>query len=294
VIPGAPAPSSNGWKHCRSRDLIQYKRIALAYSGSLASSAAIAWLVDRHHAEVVAVIVDVGQMDDLEEVRARALTAGAVRAHVLDRRDVVAHECAIPLVQSGTEITAGAVIDLADDVVAHAVVELARIEGADAVAHASADAAYDARIAQFDPRLPVIAPAREWNMDAAALDAFARSRHLPFGVPRHERNLLIRPVAAAVRHRDQSARVAIAFERAMPVSVNGVAMALQELIESLSLLGGQYGVGAAPISSPAAILLQTAYRAAAGADAVVTLTLQDGTHAVVGADEACRALVNHS
>ena len=67
-------------------------RIVLAYSGGLGASVAIPWLKEQYCADIIAVTLDVGQGDDLEEVRDRALASGALRAHVLDVREEFAHE----------------------------------------------------------------------------------------------------------------------------------------------------------------------------------------------------------
>ena len=70
------------------------ERIVLAYSGGLATSAAIPWLADTYAAEVITVTVDLGQGRELEEVRDRALATGALRAHVFDERDAFARDVA--------------------------------------------------------------------------------------------------------------------------------------------------------------------------------------------------------
>jgi argininosuccinate synthase len=77
---------------------VDLQRIVLAYSGRLASSAAVRWLIETYGAEVVTVTVDVGQTDDLEEVYARALACGATRAHVVDRCEVFARNTVLPAV----------------------------------------------------------------------------------------------------------------------------------------------------------------------------------------------------
>src|SRR5258706_14167132 len=68
------------------------ERIALAYSGGLQSSLAIAWLVDSYGAEVIAVTLDLGQGEDLADIRARALSLGAKRSHVIDVREEFARD----------------------------------------------------------------------------------------------------------------------------------------------------------------------------------------------------------
>jgi argininosuccinate synthase len=256
------------------------ERVLLAYSGTLASSAAVAWLIERRGADVVTVTLDVGQTADLDEVRSRALTCGAVRAHVIEARDLFAREYVIPALRQDAERP---LATLAHPLIARTLVDVAAIEAADAVAHASRGAAIDDAIAALDPALPVFAPAREWGMNAADLVEYARSRHLPSG-PTSEPHLLIRRPNDPGKAADAAAMLAIAFEDGIPVSVNGVAMATQELIESLSLIGGQQGIGyGEALPAPAAVILRAAYAAAGGANGTSRLELHSG---------ACSALTS--
>src|SRR5580765_2128835 len=77
------------------------ERIVLAYSGGLDTSVAIPWLAEKYEAEIIAVTMDLGQGQDLEEVRDRALAAGAARAHVLDVREEFTYEYVLPALQAG-------------------------------------------------------------------------------------------------------------------------------------------------------------------------------------------------
>jgi argininosuccinate synthase len=263
-------------------------RVLLAYSGGLASSAAAAWLAERHGAEVVTVTLDVGQSDDLDEVRARALTCGAVRAHVIDARDLFARDHVIPAVRASGSV---ALSTLAHPLVARTLVEIAAIESADAVAHGSAGAVIDDVVATLDPALRILAPARTWGMTAAALLDYARARHLPAG-PSREPHLLIRRSQDPGRAPASEAVLTIDCERGVPVSVNGVALTLVELIESLSLIGGQHGIGyGEAMPAPAAVLLRAGYAATAASDWTVRLKLHDGACTLLTA--AAPQLVNH-
>lgn len=253
------------------------ERVLLAYSGTLASSAAAAWLAERHGAEVVTVTVDVGQTDDLDEVRARALTCGAVRAHVIDARDVFAHDYVIPALRDDATRP---LATLAHPLIARTLVDVAAIEAVDVVAHASSGSTIDAEIAAVDQALRLVTPAREWAMGGADLAEYARARRLPSGLPR-EPHLLVRRSIDPARAAGAEAMLVIAFEDGIPVSVNGVSMALQELIESLSLIGGQQGIGHGDgPPAPAAVILRTAYAAAGGANGTARLKLDRGTCAV--------------
>jgi argininosuccinate synthase len=264
------------------------ERILLAYSGTLASSAAAAWLAERLGADVVTVTLDVGQTGDLDEVRARALTCGAVRAHVIDARDVFARDYVIPALRGGG---APSLATLAHPLIARTLVDVAAIEAVDAVAHASSGTAIDVEVAAVDRTLRLVTPAREWAMRDVDLTEYVRARRLPSG-PLREPHLLIRPSSDPARAADAAAVLAISFEGGIPVSVNGVSMALQELIESLSLIGGQQGIGYGDaVPAPAAVILRAAYAAAGGSNGTARLTLHHGVCAVAPANAP--ELVNH-
>ena len=272
------------------------QRIALAYSGSLASSVALAWLIERDDGAVVAVTLDVGQNGDLDDVRSRALAAGALRAHVVDAREVFAQNYAVPAMRAG--VSGAALAALPDPLIARALVDVAQIEAADAGAHAGrADergAQLSGQIAVLDPSLRVLAPAHEWTMDAAQLAAFSRERGLPVVVDRPESNLLIRRSSDPARAPEGAALLDIDFAGGLPVAINGVSMTPAELIESLSLIGGQYGLGFGEATpSPAAIVLGAAYRDATSGNESVRVTLERGSYRVTAVRNHDSQLVNH-
>src|SRR4030095_7184865 len=111
------------------------------------------------------------------ELRARALTCGAVRAHVVDARDDFAREVLFPsLAAAGSEDTSRSISALPWPVIARKLVEIARIENAGAVAHGSTDPAFDAAIRAIDASIRIIAPSRESTMSHEDLVSYARAR----------------------------------------------------------------------------------------------------------------------
>lgn len=272
------------------------QRMVLAYSGSLASSAAVRWLLERHAADVVTVTLDLGQTEDLDEVRERALVCGASRAHVIDARETFARAHVLAALRAGQAASAAALGALAHPAVAETLVEVADIEGTDAVAHASRTHALDERVAAIAPATAVVAPAREWRMDDRTLLEYAPARG-PAGSACRESHLLIRPAIDPARAPEMAAHLDIAFEGGVPVAINGVPMALQELLESLSLIAGQHGIGHGDaVCAPAAVVLRAAYGAIDRADGVARLSLRQGTYAVSTSPSAVPStgeLVNH-
>jgi argininosuccinate synthase len=289
--------------------------IVLAYSGGFASSNAIHWLRETHDAEVVTVTLDVGQGEDLGAIRARALSCGASRAHAIDAREELVREFLLPSLARGPLDEGPLIGEFTRPLIARKLLEVARIEGTSVVAHASIDGAIDAALQSLDPRVSIAAPAREWQMKGSELDAFARARGIAPRRPpdpdcRIEQSLWGRIITfhdmerrpegtldRATAKPAESARLAIRFESGMPVSINEVPMPPVELVESLALIAGRYGVGRLESSrngrtvvydAPAAMVLHTAHAALTGRTGVVHLSVLDGGCTVLNNAEVGR------
>jgi argininosuccinate synthase len=250
------------------------QRIVLAYSGGLDTSVAIPWLAEKYGAEIVAVTMDLGQGKELEEVRDRALAAGAVRAHVLDVREEFARDYVLPALQADAiyEDRYPMATALGRPLIARKLVEIAAIEQAATIAHGSTakgsdQARLDITIRALNPALMVIAPARDWGMTRSEEIEYARTRGVPLpaldspystdanlwgrsvecGVlddpwrepPEEIYTLTRRPAECP----DEAAYVEVTFERGVPTAINGVAMPVVELIASLGTIAGAHGVG---------------------------------------------------
>lgn len=251
------------------------ERIVLAYSGGLEGSVAIPWLAEQYRADVVAVTLDLGQSQPLEDVRERALTMGAVRAHVLDTRGEFARDFIAPALAAGATGGAGdrLATPLGRAIVAKHLVAIAKIEGASLVAHASAAAGADSTridkgVAALDASLRTIVPARLWTLSEADLIDRANAMGLPMPAgagrswrawgnlwgrsiegPIDDSNWPAPPEEVFVRTRpaaeapDSPAYLEIAWVKGLPVSINGVEMSVVELIQSLETIVGAHGIG---------------------------------------------------
>jgi argininosuccinate synthase len=250
-------------------------RILLAYSGGLDTSLAIPWLRERYGAEVIAVTVDVGQGRELVAIHERALAIGAVRAHVLDAREEFVCEYILPALQAGAvyEDRYPLATALARPLIARRLVEIARMEGAGAIAHGCTGVHNDqvrleASVRALDPSLTLIAAAQAPGQSRAEKLEFARARNVPV-LDSHtspysvDTNLWGRAIAAGVLEDgwveppediytltrspqecpDEPAYVELAFESGVPVRANGVELPLLELIESLEVIAGAHGIG---------------------------------------------------
>ena len=282
------------------------ERIVLAYSGGLDTSVAIPWLAEKYRAEVVAVTMDLGQGKELDDVRERALAIGAVRAHVVDLREEFARDFILPALQAGAiyEGRYPLATALGRPLISKHLVEIARIEGAGAIAHGCTgkgndQVRMDVSARALEPSIKVIAPARVWGLTRPEEIEYARQRGIPVPAtvdspystdsnlwgrsiecgcledpwqePPEEIYTLTKSPADAP---GTPAYVEIEFARGVPVKINGVAMSLVELIQSLETIAGDHGVGRIDMvqnrlvgiksreiyEAPAAVALHAAHR----------------------------------
>jgi argininosuccinate synthase len=264
-------------------------RVVLAYSGGLKASVAIAWLIETYRAEVVAVVLDLGQAEDLADVRQRAIAAGAARCHVIDAREEFARDFVVPSLKADAlqEGRYPASIALGRALIAKTLVTLARIEGTRLVAHAGTgkdQLRLTGAARGLDPSLKVIACAEAWTFADSELANIAERHQIP-STGSHERvdqNLWGRttgrsmdPDAGAPTEQgsDTAALLEIEFARGVPIALNGVPMLPAELIDSLATIGAEHGIGRlsrvkartdgrgshAFYEAPAAMVLHTAH-----------------------------------
>jgi len=257
--------------------------MVLAYDGEL-DAAIIPALARQWSTDIVTLTIDVGQSRDVRAVREIALAAGAVRAHVVDAVDEFVRLCVLPAVQSsaGGVPLPGSTTRLAHPIIADRLVQAAHREQTHLVAHGGGDE-LTAAIHALDPALQVT---RLESIRPAARGDAAAARHL-----------LQRPVADPAAARGVVANVEIEFDAAVPVAINGVTLTPAELIESLSLIGGQHGIGhAESADAPGALVLETAYRALDHdqLSGIVRIELLDGRQRVLSADHRTPDLVNHA
>ncbi|MGB2715507.1 MAG: argininosuccinate synthase domain-containing protein [Vicinamibacterales bacterium] len=247
-------------------------RIVLAYSGGLQSAAAIPWLRENFDADVVTLTLDVGQGTELTAVRERALAAGAIRAHVIEARDELVRDYVLPSLQAGAlyEGSFPLARALAQALLAKRLVDLAGMEGAVAVAHASRDnpSLLDVAIHALAPSLRVIvAELPPGSPDGRAVDVNLWGRTIDW-----ERDLDAAPYTLTRAVNDcpeEPAFIEIEVDDGVPVRANGIEMPMLELVESLEIIAGAHGVGRVEGSggtlriveeAPAAVVLHTALR----------------------------------
>ncbi len=248
-------------------------RIVLAYSGGLDTTVAVPWLKEKYGADIVTLTIDLG-MVDLEAVRQRALSIGAVEAAVVDGRQALVDEFLFPSLQAGTvyEEQYPLATALGRPLIARCLVEAAREHGAYAVAHGCTGKGNDqvrieVGVMALDPGLRVIAPIRDWGMSRDDEIEYGLARGLPVSTrasrfstdenlwgrsveageledpwlePPEDAYLWTKPAADAP---GEPAYLEIGFERGIPAAIDGEAMGGVDLIRHLNALGGEHGVG---------------------------------------------------
>jgi argininosuccinate synthase len=258
------------------------KRIVLAYSGGLETSAAIPWLAEHfggrpsasERVEIIGVMVDVGRKPGLVEARERALALGALRCHVVDARDEFVRDYVVPTLQAGAFYDDRSPLPsaLARPLIARKIVDVARMENATAIAYGGGrgydGAPLDVLIRSVEGSFELIAPARLWGMSSAALLTYAASHGItvsaPPGSPHRVaanvwgRSIVCDPAQdpwtdvpegvfdltrAAEETPHQAAYLDIEFERGLPTRVNGIEMLPLEMLESLETIAGAHGIG---------------------------------------------------
>ena len=162
------------------------EKIVLAYSGGLDTSVAVDWLHDRLGYDVIALTVDVGNDPDMDAIVAKAKKIGAVDAFAIDARDEFMREFVFPALQADAvyESAYPLATALARPLIARHLVDVARREGAKAVAHGCTgkgndQVRFDLAVGALAPELKIVAPARDWEMTREDAIAYAEKRGIP-------------------------------------------------------------------------------------------------------------------
>jgi len=252
------------------------KKVVLAYSGGLDTSCIVPWLKQNYGCEVVCFTANLGQQEDLSGLEAKAIASGASKIYIEDLREEFITDYIYPTLMAGAIYERKYLLgtSFARPLIARRQVEIAEIEGADAVAHGCTgkgndQVRFELTYQALNPRLKVIAPWREWTIRSRqdALD-YAMEHNVPVSAtPKsiysrdgniwhlsHEGGILedpwqepeetmyqlsVSPEAAP----DRPEYVVIDFQEGVPKRVNGVALGPISLLETLNEIGGRHGVG---------------------------------------------------
>jgi argininosuccinate synthase len=252
------------------------QRAVLAYSGGVDTSVCIPYL--KHEwgvQEVITLAVDLGQGDELEPIRQKALRSGADESLVANVQDVFVRDYAFPAIQANAlyENRYPLATALARPLIAKVLVEVAEKYGADAIAHGCTgkgndQVRFDVSIGALNPNLKILAPAREWGMSREETIAYGEQFGIPFPVKKSspyslDKNLLGLAIEAGILEDpwaeapaeiyqmtkaiadtpDRPEYIEITFAGGVPVALNGETVSPVTLIDRLNQLAGSHGVG---------------------------------------------------
>ncbi|GAV23868.1 argininosuccinate synthase [Carboxydothermus pertinax] len=254
------------------------EKVVLAYSGGLDTSIIIPWLKENYGYEVIAMVADVGQGEELEPLREKAIKSGAAKIYIEDVKEEFVRDFVFPMLKAGAVYENKYLLgtSVARPLIAKKLVEIAEKEGAVAVAHGATgkgndQVRFELTVKALNPDLKIIAPWREWEIKSRedAID-YAEKRGIPVPVTKkqpysmdrnlwhlsHEGGILEDPAVEPPENvllltnppekaPDKPEYVEIEFVKGEPVAVNGEKLSPVELIFKLNELGGKHGIGIA-------------------------------------------------
>ena len=255
------------------------KKIVLAYSGGLDTSIIIPWLKENYNnPEIIAVAGNVGQADELEGLEEKAIKTGASKLIVADLVDEMVDDVIIPCLKMDAKYETYLLgTAFARPVIGKKLAEIAKAEGADAIAHGATgkgndQVRFELAIKRFAPDMKIIAPWREWDIKGRDEEIdYAEAHNVPLKIsretnyskdknlwhlshegldledpanePKYETPGFLEMGVSPVDAPDAPTYVTIGFEKGVPVSVDGVKMKGSDIVRKCNELGGKNGIG---------------------------------------------------
>ena len=260
------------------------KKVVLAYSGGLDTSIIIPWLKENYdNCEVIAVSGDVGQGTELDGLEEKAKKTGASKLYVLDLKKEFVEDYIFPTMQAGAVYEDKYLLgtSFARPVIAKAIVDIAKKEGADAICHGCTgkgndQVRFELTIKAFAPEMTIIAPWRIWNIKSREEEIeYAEAHNIPLKInretnyskdknlwhlshegldledpanePQYEKEGFLEMGVSPMQAPDKPAYVSIHFEKGFPTAIDGREMGAVEIVETLNKIGGENGVGLADL-----------------------------------------------
>lgn len=252
------------------------KKVVLAYSGGLDTSVIIPWLKENYHCEVIAMCADIGQGDELNPVREKALKSGASKVYIEDLTKPFVEDFVWPVLKAGAVYEGKYLLgtSFARPLIAKALVDIAEKEQADAICHGATgkgndQVRFELTVKALAPQLAIIAPWRLWDIRSRedAID-YAEKHNVPVPVTKKrpysmDRNIwhlshegadledpwnepkadVFMVTSTPEQAPDKATYVEIDFEKGIPVAVDGEKLGAVALLEKLNALGAANGIG---------------------------------------------------
>ena len=252
------------------------KKIVLAYSGGLDTSVAIKWLKEKYRAKIIAFCADLGQGEDLEEVKKKAIKTGASKVYVEDLREVFVKDYIFPMLRANAVYEGSYLLGtaIARPLIAKKQIEIAQKENAEAVAHGATgkgndQVRFELTYYALKPDIKVIAPWREWPFDSRkSLIEYSERHHIPVTATKEkpyslDRNLLhisyeggiledpwseppadmYTMITPPEKAPDKPLYIEISYEKGNPVAINNKRFSPGKLLYILNALAGENGIG---------------------------------------------------
>ncbi len=252
------------------------KKVVLAYSGGLDTSVILKWLIETYDCEVITFSADLGQEEELDGLDEKAKKTGAVKAYIDDLREEFIKDFVFPAFRANAIYEGQYLLgtSIARPLIARRQMEIAKIEGADAVSHGATgkgndQVRFELSYYAIDPSIKIVAPWREWDLNSrTVLMEFAKKHGIevpqtpskPYSTDRnmlhisYEGGVLEDPWSSAtddmytmsVRPEDApdtAEEVDIKFKNGDPVAINGKEMSPAVLFKELNTIAGKHGIG---------------------------------------------------
>jgi len=256
------------------------KKVVLAYSGGLDTSVILKWLIETYQCEVITFSADIGQDEELDYIEEKAMKTGASKVYVDDLTEIFVSDYVFPAFRANAIYEGSYLLgtSLARPLISKRQIEIAEIEGADAVSHGATgkgndQVRFELSYLALDPSIKIVAPWREWNLNSrTALMDFAKKHGIPITATvakpySTDRNLLHISFEGGVLEDpwnvppedmfvmsvspqdapDKPENIEITFEQGNPVAINEIKMSPGVLLKELNRLGGKNGIGRADI-----------------------------------------------
>ena len=259
--------------------MAEVKKVVLAYSGGLDTSIIIPWLKENYgNPEIIAVSGDVGQGTELDGMEEKAIKTGASKLYVEDLTDEMVDDVIIPSMMMGAKYEDYLLgTAFARPIIARRLVEIAKKEGADAIAHGCTGKGndqirFELAIKRFAPEMTIIAPWREWDIKSRNEEIdYAEAHNVPLKIsretsyskdknlwhlshegldledpasePQYDKPGFLEMGVSPAMAPDEPTYVTIDFEKGWPVALNGEKMKASTMIAKLNEIGGKNGVG---------------------------------------------------
>ena len=260
-------------------EMSEIKKVVLAYSGGLDTSIIIPWLKENYNnPEIIAVSADVGQGDELDGLEEKAIKTGASKLYIEDLTDEMVDEVIIPSMMMGAKYEDYLLgTAFARPIIAKKLVEIAKAEGADAIAHGCTgkgndQVRFELAIKRFAPDMTIIAPWREWDIKGRDEEIdYAEAHNVPLKIsretnyskdknlwhlshegldledpanePQYDKPGFLEMGVSPAMAPDAPTYVTLDFEKGWPVAIDGEKMKASDIIRKLNKLGGENGVG---------------------------------------------------